>query len=65
LQVKKLREETLKILVASELVAPRGPDDMNLSVPGATQYLQSLAHIAISLWDCPESDGDCCCAHIM
>ncbi|RXN24870.1 thyroid adenoma-associated [Labeo rohita] len=64
LQVKKLREETLKILVASELLAPWGPDDMNLSVPGATQYLQSLAHLAISvcvespqLWDCPESDG--------
>ncbi|XP_043112091.1 thyroid adenoma-associated protein isoform X3 [Puntigrus tetrazona] len=61
-QLKKLREETLQILMASELVASQGPDDMNLSVPGATQYLQSLAHIAVSvsvesphLWDCPES----------
>uniref|UniRef100_A0A8C1ZX48 tRNA (32-2'-O)-methyltransferase regulator THADA n=1 Tax=Cyprinus carpio TaxID=7962 RepID=A0A8C1ZX48_CYPCA len=56
--------ETLQILMASELVAPQGPDDTNLSVPGATQYLQSLAHIAVSvcvesphLWDCPESAG--------
>uniref|UniRef100_A0A8C1YAD1 tRNA (32-2'-O)-methyltransferase regulator THADA n=1 Tax=Cyprinus carpio TaxID=7962 RepID=A0A8C1YAD1_CYPCA len=56
--------ETLQILMASELVAPQGPDDTNLSVPGATQYLQSLAHIAVSvcvesphLWDCPESEG--------
>uniref|UniRef100_A0A672QAP7 tRNA (32-2'-O)-methyltransferase regulator THADA n=2 Tax=Sinocyclocheilus grahami TaxID=75366 RepID=A0A672QAP7_SINGR len=63
-QLKKLREETLQILMASELVAPQGPDDINLSVPGATQYLQSLAHIAVSvcvesphLWDCPESAG--------
>ncbi|KTF93419.1 hypothetical protein cypCar_00024577, partial [Cyprinus carpio] len=63
-QLKKLREETLQILMASELVAPQGPDDTNLSVPGATQYLQSLAHIAVSvcvesphLWDCPESEG--------
>uniref|UniRef100_A0A8C1ZWK6 tRNA (32-2'-O)-methyltransferase regulator THADA n=1 Tax=Cyprinus carpio TaxID=7962 RepID=A0A8C1ZWK6_CYPCA len=63
-QLKKLREETLQILMASELVAPQGPDDTNLSVPGATQYLQSLAHIAVSvcvesphLWDCPESAG--------
>ncbi|XP_016392695.1 thyroid adenoma-associated protein homolog isoform X1 [Sinocyclocheilus rhinocerous] len=63
-QLKKLREETLQILMASELVAPQGPNNMNLSVPGATQYLQSLAHIAVSvcvesphLWDCPESAG--------
>uniref|UniRef100_A0A8C2JIL3 tRNA (32-2'-O)-methyltransferase regulator THADA n=1 Tax=Cyprinus carpio TaxID=7962 RepID=A0A8C2JIL3_CYPCA len=63
-QLKKLREETLQILMTSELVAPQGPDDKNLSVPGATQYLQSLAHIAVSvcvesphLWDCPESEG--------
>ncbi|XP_052428210.1 thyroid adenoma-associated protein homolog isoform X1 [Carassius gibelio] len=63
-QLKKLREETLQILMASELVAPQGPDDMNLSGPGAAQYLQSLAHIAVSvcvesphLWDCPESAG--------
>ncbi|XP_016329317.1 uncharacterized protein LOC107678541 [Sinocyclocheilus anshuiensis] len=63
-QESQLREETLQILMASELVAPQGPDDMKLSVPGATQYLQSLAHIAISicvesphLWICPESDG--------
>ncbi|XP_056128449.1 thyroid adenoma-associated protein isoform X2 [Rhinichthys klamathensis goyatoka] len=62
--LKKLREETLHILMASELVAPQGPDDIDLSVPGATQYLQSLAHIAISvcvesphLWECPEADG--------
>lgn len=50
--------------MASELVAPQGPDDINLSVPGATQYLQSLAYIAISicvesphLWEFPESEG--------
>lgn len=50
--------------MASEPVAPQGPNDMKLSVPGATQYLQSLAHIAISicvesphLWNCPESEG--------
>lgn len=50
--------------MASEIVAPQGPDDMNLSVPGATQYLQSLARIAVSicvdsphLWDCPEPAG--------
>jgi len=50
--------------MASELVAPQGPDDIDLSVPGAAQYLQSLAHIAISvcvesphLWECPEADG--------
>ncbi|XP_067277498.1 thyroid adenoma-associated protein isoform X2 [Pseudorasbora parva] len=62
--LKKLREETLHILMASELVDPLGPDDINLSVPGATQYLLSLAHIAINicvesphLWECPESDG--------
>lgn len=62
--LKKLREETLHILMASELVAPQGPDDINLSVPGATHYLQSLAHIAISicvesphLWEFPESEG--------
>lgn len=62
--LKKLREETLHILMASELVAPQGPDDINLSVPGATQYLQSLTHIAISicvesphLWEFPESEG--------
>lgn len=63
-QLKKLCEETLQILMASEPVAPQGPNDMELSVPGATQYLQNLAHIAISicvesphLWNCPESDG--------
>ncbi len=63
-QLKKLREETLQILMASELVAPQGPHDMSLSVPGATQYLQSLARLAVSvcvesphLWDCPESAG--------
>ncbi|XP_051772571.1 thyroid adenoma-associated protein isoform X1 [Ctenopharyngodon idella] len=62
--LKKLRKETLHILMASELVAPQGPDDINLSVPGATQYLQSLAYIAISicvesphLWEFPESEG--------
>lgn len=62
--LKKLREETLHILIASELVAPQGPDDINVSVPGATQYLQSLARIAISicvesphLWEFPESEG--------
>lgn len=50
--------------MASEPVAPQGPNDIELSVPGAAQYLQNLAHIAISicvesphLWNCPESDG--------
>ncbi|XP_057197470.1 thyroid adenoma-associated protein isoform X2 [Triplophysa rosa] len=62
-QLKKLREETLNILMASELVAPEGSNEINPAVPGVTQYLQSLARIAISicvesphLWQCLESD---------
>ncbi|XP_051504268.1 thyroid adenoma-associated protein homolog isoform X2 [Myxocyprinus asiaticus] len=63
-QLNKLRKETLHILMVSELVATEGPREINVSVPGTTQYLQSLAHIAISicvespqLWECPDSDG--------
>lgn len=47
----------------SELVAPRSLDEVHLSGPGATQYLQSLAHLATSiavdssaLWSRPEAD---------
>lgn len=49
--------------MVSELVAPEGSNDINPAVPGATQYLQSLARIAISicvesphLWQCLASD---------
>lgn len=62
-QLKKLREETFNILMASELVAPEGSNEIHPAVPGATQYLQSLARIAVSicvespqLWLCLESD---------
>ncbi|XP_065153408.1 thyroid adenoma-associated protein isoform X1 [Paramisgurnus dabryanus] len=63
-QLKKLREETLHILMVSELVAPEGGSgEINPAVPGATQYLQSLASIAISicvdsphLWQSLESE---------
>uniref|UniRef100_A0A671MCS0 tRNA (32-2'-O)-methyltransferase regulator THADA n=2 Tax=Sinocyclocheilus anshuiensis TaxID=1608454 RepID=A0A671MCS0_9TELE len=69
-QLKKLHEEALQILMASELVAPQGTvkrliaSKIKVFVYVATQYLQSLAHIAVSvcvesphLWDCPESAG--------
>lgn len=62
-QLKKLREETLNILMASELVSAEGSIEINPAVPGVTQYLQSLARIAISIcvesphiWQCLESD---------
>ncbi|XP_027005873.2 thyroid adenoma-associated protein isoform X1 [Tachysurus fulvidraco] len=48
-QLKKLRTETLYILMDSELVAPRSLDEVHLSGPGAMQYLQSLAHLATSI----------------
>lgn len=48
----------------SELVAPRRPDEVHLSGPGATQYLQSLAHLAATiamdsaaLWSTQETEG--------
>lgn len=48
----------------SELVAPRRPDEVHLSGPGVTQYLQSLAYLATSiamqssaLWSTLETDG--------
>lgn len=60
-QLKKLRKETLHILMASEIIVPQETEVLKLSVPGATQYLQSLAKIAINiclesphLWECPE-----------
>ncbi|XP_030626930.1 thyroid adenoma-associated protein [Chanos chanos] len=52
-ELKKLREETLTILLESELLAPRGPSEVSLSGPGSTQYLQSLARLATSV--CLES----------
>ncbi|KAI4888638.1 hypothetical protein NFI96_027081, partial [Prochilodus magdalenae] len=63
-QVKKLREKTLAILLDSELVAPLGPEEVHLSSPGATQYLQSLARLAAivamksaGVWGRQEEDG--------
>ncbi|XP_072533812.1 thyroid adenoma-associated protein [Salminus brasiliensis] len=63
-QVKELREETLAILLDSELVAPRNPEEVCLSGPGAIQYLQSLASLATSIamdsagvWGTQEVDG--------
>lgn len=47
----------------SELVAPRRPDEVHLSGPGAMQYLQSLADLATSIamnsstmWSTPGSE---------
>ncbi|XP_060781574.1 thyroid adenoma-associated protein isoform X2 [Neoarius graeffei] len=48
-QLKKIRAETLALLMDSELVAPRRPDEVHISGPGTTQYLQSLAHLATSI----------------
>ncbi|XP_053357978.1 thyroid adenoma-associated protein [Clarias gariepinus] len=63
-QLKKLCVETLTILMDFELVAPRGPGEVYLSGPGATQYLQSLAYLATSiamessaLWSALEAEG--------
>ncbi|MCI4376608.1 hypothetical protein PGIGA_G00190450 [Pangasianodon gigas] len=63
-ELKKLRVETFAILMDSELVAPRRPDEVHLSVPGAMQYLQSLARLATSiametcaLWSTQEAEG--------
>lgn len=50
--------------MVSELVAPEGgSSEINPAVPGATQYLQSLANIALNicvdsphLWQCLESE---------
>ncbi|XP_053476778.1 thyroid adenoma-associated protein [Ictalurus furcatus] len=63
-QLKQLRAETSAILMDSELVAPRRPNEVHLSGPGATQYLQSLAHLATSiamessaLWSTQEAEG--------
>ncbi|TRY88732.1 hypothetical protein DNTS_029669, partial [Danionella cerebrum] len=63
-QLKKLRKETLRILMTSELMSSHGAENLNPLFPGATQYLQSLAHIGTSiclespqLWPCPESPG--------
>lgn len=63
-QLKQLRAETLAILMDSELVALRRPDELCLPVPGTTQYLQSLAHLATSiamdssaLWITQEAEG--------
>lgn len=48
----------------SELVAPRNPNEVHLSGPGAMQYLQSLAYLASSiamdsstLWHAQEAEG--------
>ncbi|KAJ8418447.1 hypothetical protein AAFF_G00141560 [Aldrovandia affinis] len=43
-ELASLRDETLKILTDSELLAPDGPGAV--TGPGATQYLQSLARAA-------------------
>ncbi|KAI5606893.1 thyroid adenoma-associated protein [Silurus asotus] len=63
-QLKKLRMETFAILMDSELVAPRNPDEVRLSGPGATQYLQSLANLATRIamessaqWSMQEAEG--------
>ncbi|XP_049337727.1 thyroid adenoma-associated protein isoform X1 [Astyanax mexicanus] len=63
-QLKNLREETLAILMDSELVAPRSPDEVRLSGPGTTQYLQSLSCLATSvamdsagMWGIQDVDG--------
>ncbi|XP_066534782.1 thyroid adenoma-associated protein isoform X2 [Hoplias malabaricus] len=63
-QMMKLREDTLAILLESELVAPRGPQEVQLSGPGATKYLQSMTHLATdvcivspTLWATQGPDG--------
>lgn len=58
-----MREETLALLMASELVTPGGPSAV-CDPPGTTQYLLSLARLALSasvesplLWGM-EEDGN-------
>uniref|UniRef100_A0A8C7FJR4 tRNA (32-2'-O)-methyltransferase regulator THADA n=1 Tax=Oncorhynchus kisutch TaxID=8019 RepID=A0A8C7FJR4_ONCKI len=46
-ELKELREETLALLMASELVTPGGPSAV-CGPPGTTQYLLSLARLALS-----------------
>lgn len=41
--------KTLSILMDSELMSPLSSEELHLSGPGATQYLQSLACIATSI----------------
>uniref|UniRef100_A0A8C8G3G0 tRNA (32-2'-O)-methyltransferase regulator THADA n=1 Tax=Oncorhynchus tshawytscha TaxID=74940 RepID=A0A8C8G3G0_ONCTS len=62
-ELKELREETLALLMASELVTPGGPSAV-CGPPGTTQYLLSLARLALSasvesplLWGM-EEDGN-------
>lgn len=62
--MKKLQEETLTILLDSELVAPCSPEEVQLLGPGSTQYLQSLARLATkvsmessTVWGIQEVDG--------
>ncbi|XP_041722121.2 thyroid adenoma-associated protein [Coregonus clupeaformis] len=52
-ELKELREETLALLMASELVTPGGPSAVcgpsgPCGPPGTTQYLLSLARLALS-----------------
>ncbi|XP_029525591.1 tRNA (32-2'-O)-methyltransferase regulator THADA [Oncorhynchus nerka] len=65
-ELKELREETLALLMASELVTPGGPSAVcgPSGPPGTTQYLLSLARLALSasvesplLWGM-EEDGN-------
>uniref|UniRef100_A0A673VXY1 tRNA (32-2'-O)-methyltransferase regulator THADA n=1 Tax=Salmo trutta TaxID=8032 RepID=A0A673VXY1_SALTR len=46
-ELKELRGETLALLMASELVTPGGPSAV-CGPPGTTQYLLSLARLALS-----------------
>ncbi|XP_062851967.1 thyroid adenoma-associated protein [Trichomycterus rosablanca] len=63
-QLKKLRTKTSTILTDSELLSPLSPEEVHLSGPGVTQYLQSLACMATSiamdsptLWGTQLTDG--------
>ncbi|KAL0964357.1 hypothetical protein UPYG_G00322770 [Umbra pygmaea] len=63
-QLKELRDETLALLLTSDLVTPGGPSSGQGGPPGTTQYLLSLAHLALSasvespqLWGMEEEDG--------
>ncbi|XP_076852074.1 tRNA (32-2'-O)-methyltransferase regulator THADA-like, partial [Brachyhypopomus gauderio] len=68
-ETKTLQEETLSVLLDSELMAPRGSEEEHLSHPGAPQYLQSLTRLAASLaterWASLETDGGVWWEHVL